>query len=82
MGVDEHRETKALVVDSLVPVLFVGDMVLSGAVVEAEDVDSVAAFTVVEADVNSVASFTVVVGVGVGAEVVHSIPAALELGAT
>lgn len=54
--------------DSLVPVLLVGDMVLSGAVVEAEDVDSVA-------------SFTVVVGVGVGAEVVDSVPAALELGA-
>lgn len=52
--------------DSLVPVLLV--LVLSGAVVEAEDV-------------NLVASFTAVVGVEVGAGVVCLIPAALELGA-
>jgi hypothetical protein len=54
------------VLDSLVPVLLVGDMVLSGAVVEAEGVDLVASFTVV---------------VGVGAKVVDSGPASLELGA-
>lgn len=54
-----------LVLDMVVPVVLVGDEVLP---------------TVVEADdVNLVASFTVVVGVGVGAEVVDS---ALELGAT
>lgn len=51
--------------DSLVPVLLVGDMVLSGAVVEAEGMDLVASFTVV----------------GVGAKVVDSGPASLELGA-
>mgnify|MGYP001595817543 CR=1 FL=1 len=54
--------------DLLAPVLLVGDVVLSGAVVEAEDVDSVASFTVVVG---------VGVGVGVGAEVVDSVPPAL-----
>lgn len=55
--------------DSLAPMLLVGDMVLSGAVVEAEDVVSVA-------------SFTVLVGVGVCADEVDLTLAVPELGAT
>jgi hypothetical protein len=85
---DGHREVTALVLDLDVLVLvriLVGNVVITGTVVEAKEVDAVAPFTIIvgvivlaEA-IEAVALLTVV---DVEARVVGAVLAALELGAT